>query len=356
MQIPLNKVTTHLSSKRILPLYRSINGLAVLTRYVLKKGIDVDSLIDGTGLQTSDLNDPDFLVTPEQEITVIRNITRLTPDHGLGLSIGSQYHTGALGKVGAAAIHSDTLLDALKIIYQFDELLPTYFQFDIKVKGTRVFFTMKELLDLSDIRLFVCELEFASIFRVTSDLIGTPVQLNEMRFAYPEPNHVSNYRDIFRCPLVFNAENHMSIFDKSYLHKSLPMANPLARKTYEKECKELSRRIKKQGSVSKRARHEILFHRNEIPGFYQLARYLNTSPRTLRRRLKEEGTSYKDLVSGIQKNKAVKLLQSTSLTIGEIATEMGYNDLANFYRAFKRWTGKNPGDYRAKKSPTRVTL
>jgi len=60
------------------------------------------------------------------------------------------------------------------------------------------------------------------------------------------------------------------------------------------------------------------------------------------------GTSYKDLVSGIQKNKAITLLQKTSLSIGQIAAETGYNDLPNFYRAFKHWTGKTPGSYRAK--------
>jgi AraC-like DNA-binding protein len=350
MPSPLNTMTTLLSSKKNLPLYRSINGLAVLSRYFAKQGIDLDLLIEGTQLQADDLYDPDFLVTPEQEMTVIRNIIRLVPEQGLGLRIGRQYHTGALGMVGIAAIHSDTLLDALQIIYQFDDLLPTYFHFDLKVKDNLVFFTMKELLDLNDIRFFVCEMEFASMDRVTSDLIGIPIQLKEMRIAYPEPEYSKQYQDLFQCPLRFNAKSHMFVFEKSYLYRPLPMANPLARKAYEKECRALSLRLKKQGTVSKRAYQEILFHRNEIPDFNQLARYLNTSNRTLRRRLKEEGTSYKDLVSSIQKKKAINLLQTTFLSIGEIATEMGYKDLANFYRAFKHWTGKNPGDYRSKKT------
>lgn len=124
------------------------------------------------------------------------------------------------------------------------------------------------------------------------------------------------------------------------------MANPLARKTYEKECRDLYLRIKKQEKVSKRVHQEILFHRKGIPDFSQMARHLNTSPRTLRRRLAEEGTSYKDIVAGIQKNKAIKLLKNTSLSTGQIAQEMGYDDLPNLFRAFKHWTGKTPGSYR----------
>jgi AraC-like DNA-binding protein len=66
-----------------------------------------------------------------------------------------------------------------------------------------------------------------------------------------------------------------------------------------------------------------------------------------------KGTSYQNILSGILKKKAIHSLQTTTLPIGQIATELGYNDLANFYRAFKRWTGHNPGKYREKKSPHR---
>jgi AraC-like DNA-binding protein len=109
----------------------------------------------------------------------------------------------------------------------------------------------------------------------------------------------------------------MIIFDRGLLSLPLPMSNPIARKTYEKECQQLC--------------------------------LLNISPRTLRRRLTEERTSYKSLVADIRKRKALDLLQTTSVSIARIAAELGYSDLSNFYRAFKRWTGKNPNMYRKMK-------
>lgn len=348
MKKPLSKTATRFTSREAIPLYRTVNILAVLSRYALMKDIDIALLIAGSGIQATDLDDPDFLATPEQEIILMQNITQLVPDPGLGLLIGSQYHIGIFGKVGAAAINSNTLLDAIKVFFKYSEVLLTYFHFEIIIKDNLAFATMNELIDLKDIRLFVCEREFASIYRIVSDLLGEPIKLTEIRFAYPEPKHVSSYQEIFQCPLVFNAENHVVVFDKSYLYKQLPMANPLAKKSYEKECKELSLRIKRQETMSKRVVQEILYRRNKIPDFNQLARFLNTSPRTLGRRLKEEGTSYKNLVSGIRKNKAIKLLRTSSLSIQQIAEEIGYNDLPNFYRAFKRWTGKTPGDFRTK--------
>lgn len=349
----VDKNSIHLSSSSSLPLYRSINAIAVLTRFFTGRGIDSSLLLAGSGIQASDLVDPNMLVTPEQELLVMRNLVKLAPEPGLGLMVGRQYHAGVYVKLGAAAINSNTLLDAVRILFQFNELMMTYFHFDLKVKDNLAVLTMREMVDLQDIRLFVCEREFVAINRMVSDLIGGPVMPKEIRIAYSRPPYASRYQEISTCPIIFNAENHMIIFDKSYLFKPLPMANPLARKTYEKECRELCLRMKRQGTFTKRLQQEILFHKEGYPSFDQLARLMNMAPWTLKRRLSGEGTSYQNIVSGILKKRAIHSLQTTTLPIGQIATELGYNDLANFYRAFKRWTGHNPGKYREKKSPHR---
>ena len=150
----------------------------------------------------------------------------------------------------------------------------------------------------------------------------------------------------FNGPVIFNAKNHMVVFDESVLSKPLPMANPLSRKTFEKECRALSLRFKNQETISQIVIQEILFCRNHVPPFDRLARSLNMSIRTLRRRLKKEGTTYRKILSEVQKKKAIELLKTTSYSIEQVAIEVGFNDLPNFYRAFKRWTGKPPGDYR----------
>src|SRR5690606_33775287 len=118
--------------------------------------------------------------------------------------------------------------------------------------------------------------------------IGVPVKVHEIRLAYPKPAYASYYNEFFQCPVEFNADNHMIVFDSKYLFKQLPMANPLIRKVYEKECKQLSLRIKRQETITKRIHQEIMFHEGSFPNFDQLARYMNMSPRTLNRRLTEE--------------------------------------------------------------------
>ena len=349
MKQAFNKEAIHLTSSRLLPIYRSVNTLAVLAHYVSSLGIDKAVLLKGSGIETHDLDDPNVLVTPVQEISVMRNIVKLVPDPKIGLIIGLHYHIGITGMIGSAAISSDTLLDAIKLLFQFPELLITYFHYDLRVKEDLAFLRLKELVDVKDLRRFICEREIASIFRVANDAIGVPVRASEIRFAYPKPSYASYYKELFQCPVLFNADNHLLVFDSNYLFQQLPMANPLTRKIYEEECRQLSLRINKRETITKRIRQEITLHKGSFPNYEQFARYMNMTPRTLNRRLTAEGTSYRDLVSSILKKKAIHLLRTTNLSSDQIAEELGYSSLAHFYRAFKRWTGQNPGNYRNKK-------
>jgi len=346
MDKPSKTDSIHLISSPTLPYFRSVNSLAILARYVRTRGFDVNALLAGSGIHPRDLDNPDIFVTPEQELSVMRRIITLVPESKIGLIIGQQYHIGVQGKLGAAAIFSDTGLEAVTMFLKYIALTLTYFQYELTVKDHLAFLRIKELIDLKDLRIFVCEREFVSIYRIISDVLKAPVPLNEIRFAYPKPSYASSYEEVFHCPVKFNAPGHMIIFDRKLLSMPLPMSNPIAKKTYEEECKHDCLRLKVKETMTDQIRQEILFKKETFPSFTQLSRHMNISPRTLRRRLTGERTSYKSIVEDIRKNKAIDLLQTTTHSTQQIAAELGYSDLSNFYRAFKRWTGRNPGFYR----------
>jgi len=348
MKKALNKADIHFTSKGVLPYYRSVNILSVVIHYMEQMGIKADDLLAGSGIQTIDLDDPDVFVTPEQEFKVMHKIVALTQNPKIGFTLGQQYHIGVYNKIGAAAFCSDTLLDALKMVFQYIDLTMTYFQYDLQVRDNLAYMRMKELIDLKELRTFICEREFSAAHRLACDLLQSPVPLNDLYLAYSKPAHAAVYKETFRCPVHFNALEHMMIFDSKYLFMRLPMANPLMKNTYEKECKQLCLRLQVQESATDQVRHNIFFGPEGLPSLSQLARRMSTTPRTLRRRLTEEGTSFKSLVAEILKEKAINLIQTTSLPIEQIASELGYSDIPNFYRAFKNWTGQKPSYYRKK--------
>lgn len=346
---PKKNDSIHLTSRETLPYFRSVNVLAIVARFMENLGIDTETLLEGSGIRTEDLDDPDVFVTPEQELQVMRKIVTLSRNPKIGLVIGRMFHVGLYGKLGPAIISSDTVLDALEIGFKYIALTLSYFQYDLRVKGDLAFMRMKELIDLKDLRIFICEREFSSLYRNTSDIIHSAIPLNEVRIAYPRPAHAAAYDEVFQCPVSFDTDEHMVIFDSRYLFMPLPLANPLARKTYERECKQACLRLRKHETIRERVRHNIQQQHEGLPSFGKLVQNMNIAPRTLKRRLHEEGTSYRALAADILKEKAIQLIRTTSMPLEEIAVELGYTAPQNFYRAFKCWTGHTPSYYREKK-------
>lgn len=344
MSNPVNPI--RLSSKGILPFYRSPNGVAILVRYMEEHGFDPDTILEGSGIRSADLDNPDHMITIEQEFRIIRKVARIAPDPHAGLVIGRQYHVGVQGKVGAAAISSETLIDAIKTVFNYITLTLSYFQYDLKVRGSLAFLEMKELMDLEDARVFICERELVSVYRIASDLLNQPVPAKEIRLAYQKPAYAGIYEEIFKCPVFFNSGGYMIVFDSGMLFRQLPMSNRLTKKIYEKECSELAESSRARETVVNMVKRLIMMNQEGIPDFGQLAASMHMSERTLRRRLADEGTSYTELSAEIRKNRAIDLLQSSSFSIEQISLMLGYKDLPNFYRAFKSWTGVNPGSFR----------
>ncbi len=339
----------HLKSNNLLPLYRSINSVTILADYAGKYGIESDLLLAGSGIQSHDLHDPEMLITPRQEMMVFRRIIELIPDPKLGLNVGGKYNISANGKVAIPATFCNTFLDFVKMMFRYIEVTLSYFRYDLIVKGNLAVLKKEELIDLGDLRRFITDRELMSVYMMCSSALGFPILFNEIRLTYPRPDHASYFKEIFFCPVTFDADESMISFDKRFLFMPLPMANPLARNAYEKECKRVYLRLKYQGTTLDRIRQELLFPDEEFPSFEQLARRLNISPRTLRRHLTAEGTSFKKLLNDIRKEKAIELLNTTNFSIERIATELGYSDVPNFYHAFKVWTGTTPSNWRKMK-------
>ena len=83
----------------------------------------------------------------------------------------------------------------------------------------------------------------------------------------------------------------------------------------------------------------------------QIAESLYMTSRTLRRKLDAEGTSYSELLTRLRKALAIDYLRTTMLSTEDIALKLGFSDAVGFRHAFKRWTGKTPGDFRHERFP-----
>jgi AraC-like DNA-binding protein len=104
----------------------------------------------------------------------------------------------------------------------------------------------------------------------------------------------------------------------------------------------MQRRTQRRG-VAAQVRGLILGRLDDPPTMDEAARRLHVDPRTLRRKLDAEHTSYRELTDEVRSTIARELLGTAGLTVGQVATRLGYHDAAGFTRAYKRWTGETPG-------------
>ncbi|MBN1470857.1 MAG: helix-turn-helix domain-containing protein, partial [Syntrophaceae bacterium] len=151
-------------------------------------------------------------------------------------------------------------------------------------------------------------------------------------------------------PVFFDAPEHLILFDATLLDRPLKHANPLTKKILEKECQQLCERLNENTTLTDKIRHELLFADGDFPTLDQLAQRINMPERTIRRKLTMDGTSYKDILSEIRKQKAMDLIAAGDLSMEKIAEKLGYSDTVSFYHAFKTWTGTTPANYRTKAS------
>lgn len=346
MKQPIDLSRIHIKSTDRLQLRRSIYSIRILADYAKKFSIPTEVLLYGSMLNASDLTDPEMFITPQEELKIFRRAISLIPDPKLGLEIGKLHNASAMSRVAIPAMFCETALDAFRIMFKYIDLTQTYCQYELIVKDDLAMMSCRELVVFGDLRRFLCERDLASAYTLACNALGAPFILKGITLTYPRPEYARTYQDMFRCPVTFNADKFQIIFDKNYLTTRLPLANALTKDMYEKECNCAYARLNEKKSTLDKIQEELLFPQAESPGFDKLARRMNMSTRTLRRHLSAEGISFKNLSNEIRKKKALDLLASTSLPIEKIATELGYQNVANFYHAFKAWTGTTPGSYR----------
>lgn len=179
-------------------------------------------------------------------------------------------------------------------------------------------------------------------------LIDQHIDVTSASCAGPRPEFVAGIRHFFPCPVDYEQDVNSVTFSARHLDAELvrneeDLTQFLKLAPYYMVIEPQSSTL----SVTHRIR-QILGDdfRREIPSFEELTRLLNMSPRTLRRRLEKEGTSYQRIKDNARRDVAISLLSRDGLTVSEVAEQTGFSDPSAFHRSFKKWTGQSPGSYR----------
>ena len=179
-------------------------------------------------------------------------------------------------------------------------------------------------------------------------LLGNDPPPLRFEFPYPPPAHRNAYTAILGGDVHFDCREASWSFPSQHLARTLPSSNPALRELYEAECRRLLADLADNAGLAARSRRLLRKFEGQYPQMPQIARMLNVSARTYRRRLADEGTSFQALLDSVRAEHATRLLRESRLPIASIAYRLGFNDPSNFRRAFRRWTGRTPAALRSR--------
>jgi AraC-like DNA-binding protein len=195
---------------------------------------------------------------------------------------------------------------------------------------------------------FFCEELFASCLMIARELVGPELRPLRVEFAYPQPAYAAEYAALFECAVRFGATRNRLILDVQWLARPLPGYNPLTAKQALALCAQ--QRTPDGGEPHQEivAAVERLLRSQlpQQPKLNDVARTLNLSERSLRRKLAESGRIFREIHDRVRAERALQLLQAGTLSVAQVGNEVGFSDPREFRRAFKRWTGMPPQDAR----------
>jgi AraC-like DNA-binding protein len=331
--------------QRIYPAHK----VAVLVGVLAEQGVPVAEVLAGSGLSDARLNAAATRVSYRQVLAVFRNALRLTPKPGLALLAGQRMHVTAYGMYGYALLSSPTHADAVDFAVRHHRVMGPVADMLHEQTDSEVVYSYRPVLapDPSDpLYRFVTEFQFASHLTLTTDLYGPEFRFSRVRLSYPTPPHAEMYQSIFRCPVQFGQPIDELRFSMRWLSEPMPLADPITNAMAREMCERSLAEADKAGGVAADIRRILVEQPGRFPSIDVMADELKLNPRTLRRKLDAEETSYRVILADVRMRLAIGYLRETKMTTEEIASRLSYSDAANFRHAFVRWTGNSPSDYR----------
>jgi AraC-like DNA-binding protein len=298
-----------------------------------------EALLRGLPITAEALADPATRVPLLVCEAIVQRGIELTGEPALCVHLGMQMRVSSHGFLGFAAMTANTVREALDLATRYAHVRTSAIGLALHVEGDLASVAIEERTPLPPAlrELFVLALVIG-IWQLGEKLTGRPLDgIAEVAFprpAYPLPTE----------RLRFDRPAHRLVFPSKELDLALTTADAaakrLASEQLERELAALS-----EGALVTEIRAQLA-REGGPPTIEEVARALRVSPRTLKRRLAELGTTFSELRDDQRRQRALLLLDNRALSISDVATRLGYTELPNFTRAFRKWTGMTPAAYR----------
>jgi len=318
----------------------------MLVRELALGDTGIQGLLAGTGLHRKDLFSLDHHISLADQHTIIRNGLHISGNPALGLQIGSHMPLSAHGAIGVALAAAPNPLVGFQVMERFGMLRVPVIAVQTAEAGPWFTLRLEAALPMDEVSRFMLEVMVASMLALIELSSPRPGTRPLVELGYPEPPYVERYADYLDAELRFGRAATSLTFARADLEVPNTFADA---EVYEQAialCERL--RVRLAGRESWQAKVEGLLqqHPGQIWRIQEVAGALNVSVRSLTRHLAQEGKSYQQLLDQELCRQALVHLSLPGQTVASVANILGYQDVSSFRRAFRRWRGVAPQDWR----------
>lgn len=325
---------------------RSPASVRLLAEFGQEQGLDIGKILAGSRLKATDLDDPAIEIDASQELCVVGNLTRACRQPGLGLEVGVRYNFASYGLWGLGLISCATVADALTMALRFIPLTFAFCRISGDLDSEMYTLTFEAPNVEPAVQRFLVERDVAAASRLLKEVMGSGFALSRFTLQHTverAPEWLDSLLRIGGVRPELGASSNSLSADRKLLSVRLPQANPVTVAMCERACEELMARRRARLGTSEYIRQYLAAAPlNMTPDLHQAGRALGLSDRTLKRRLQNEGISYRMLLAEVRGRQANQLLADATLSLSEISERMGFSDLSSFSQAYKRWFGVAP--------------
>jgi len=323
--------------------------IATIVDSLAAEGVSAKEALTGVHISKSAISSPATRVSLNQIIECYRNADRLSHDPHFAYHVGLRFHVSFFGLFGFAILSSTNFRQTVRFAMKYRQLATQRAEISFKEENSFGIWTITPIPHPRiDARLYryLVEFQFGIHMSLHRDVMGLSFAARELHVTYSPPEDASKYPAIFGCRVLFGQPENKFVFDAAWLDGTPEFGNEITYSMIVELCDRLMEELQLRIGLVGKIRHILLVNLMRPTSFAAVANHLSMSTRTLRRKLREENTSFRRLVDELRMAMAIKYLRDTDLTVEDIAHTLGFKEAASFRHAFRRWTKVAPQQFR----------
>jgi AraC-like DNA-binding protein len=316
-----------------------------------RTGRDAVRLLEDAGIEREVLDDPWARLDHERYGRLQRLAIERSRDPAFGLTLGQHASLASFGLVGHMVSHCRTIRHVLEICTSYYMLAADADAPRLAVTGDRAELTY-EFLRGTDPTCNRMRAEFGltRLVLTARTLLGSAVTVDAAGFEHDEPPYAAAYRPIFGDAVRFGQRRTTLVFPARILDVRLVHHDDSVLGALRARADEMLLALQQGEPLAAKVRRVLVTRPGEVTTIEGVARRLGKTPRGLRRQLQQEGSTFQEVASAAMRDVACRLLRDSERTIQDTAYQLGFSEPSAFHRAFKRWTGMTPLEWRRSQS------